>query len=169
MQALKETVYLQVANQLDGNLLNESHLELAGDHTYVNAGLAVMISYMWLQRTGQLEVIPVEMTVSTAKRETIYKDGPRLLLIGIVKVKVVFYLDGAHSTKSMEACANCFSYATKDHRLERCSKKESTQILLFNCMSVKDPQLLFPRLLDTCACQDTSVTYHVCIFFLFLF
>uniref|UniRef100_A0A7C9F1H2 Folylpolyglutamate synthase n=1 Tax=Opuntia streptacantha TaxID=393608 RepID=A0A7C9F1H2_OPUST len=29
--------------------------------------------------------------------------------------------------------------------------KSSTQILLFNCMSVRDPQLLLPRLMKTCA------------------
>ncbi|KAA8539676.1 hypothetical protein F0562_026368 [Nyssa sinensis] len=87
---------------------------------------------------------------------------------------LVFYLDGAHSPESMEVCANWFSLAIKEdnqqqnsnnhphdssrasHELvQSChretSKKKSMQILLFNCMSVRDPQLLLPRLMNTCA------------------
>uniref|UniRef100_A0A5B7B5Y1 Folylpolyglutamate synthase n=1 Tax=Davidia involucrata TaxID=16924 RepID=A0A5B7B5Y1_DAVIN len=88
---------------------------------------------------------------------------------------LVFYLDGAHSPESMEVCANWFSLAIKEdnqqqnslynHPLDNTgashesvqsyhhetSRKTSTQILLFNCMSVRDPQLLFPRLMNTCA------------------
>ncbi|KVH99432.1 folylpolyglutamate synthase isoform X4 [Cynara cardunculus var. scolymus] len=86
---------------------------------------------------------------------------------------LVFYLDGAHSPESMEVCANWFSLAIKDDRQQSCSSnqehdnsrtsnelaplnpgktsgKDSAQILLFNCMSVRDPQLLFPRLVKTC-------------------
>ncbi|KAL8251902.1 hypothetical protein R6Q59_035595 [Mikania micrantha] len=86
---------------------------------------------------------------------------------------LVFYLDGAHSPESMEVCANWFSLAIKeDDRQHRSSKnlypstmgkptartphrdvlklRLKMQILLFNCMSVRDPQLLFPRLVKTC-------------------
>ncbi|GLT69053.1 hypothetical protein SLA2020_412350 [Shorea laevis] len=87
---------------------------------------------------------------------------------------LVFYLDGAHSPESMEVCAGWFSLAIKEdsqgqnlnyqpqdnsrssyeliqrHPGER-SRKNSTQILLFNCMSVRDPQLLLPRLMKACA------------------
>nr|GMD02043.1 folylpolyglutamate synthase isoform X1 [Ipomoea batatas] len=87
---------------------------------------------------------------------------------------LVFYLDGAHSPESMDVCAKWFSLAIKDdyqqhnsinnqaHEMgasceppqtEHCQKteKSSTQILLFNCMSVRDPQLLLPRLMSACA------------------
>lgn len=86
--------------------------------------------------------------------------------------ELVFFLDGAHSPESMEACAKWFSLAIKDqdqilfhqkpdnsdflnqvekmHHGETVQKK-STQILLFNCMSERDPQLLLPRLMKTCA------------------
>lgn len=108
---------------------------------------------------------------------------------------LVFYLDGAHSPESMEVCAGWFSLAIKEdsrqqylshypqddsrvpHDLiqrqpgER-SRKNSTQILLFNCMSVRDPQLLLPHLMKTCASHgvhfkkalfvpNTSVYYKV--------
>ncbi|XP_050250612.1 folylpolyglutamate synthase-like isoform X1 [Quercus robur] len=87
---------------------------------------------------------------------------------------LVFYLDGAHSPESMEVCARWFSLAIKEDSQQQTlnyqpqddtrssnkliqrdsggrSWKNSTQILLFNCMSVRDPQILLPRLLKTCA------------------
>ncbi|TXG49859.1 hypothetical protein EZV62_025734 [Acer yangbiense] len=89
---------------------------------------------------------------------------------------LVFYLDGAHSPESMEICARWFSLAIKEdsqqktlgfqspdssgssHELGQMhgdigSRKNPAQILLFNCMSVRDPQLLLPRLMKTCASQ----------------
>ncbi|XP_062156029.1 folylpolyglutamate synthase [Alnus glutinosa] len=87
---------------------------------------------------------------------------------------LVFYLDGAHSPESMEVCAGWFSLAIKEDSQQQnlnyqpqdnsgsshefiqrnpgeISRKNSTQILLFNCMSVRDPQLLLPHLMKTCA------------------
>ncbi|XP_043816862.1 folylpolyglutamate synthase isoform X3 [Manihot esculenta] len=87
---------------------------------------------------------------------------------------LVFYLDGAHSPESMEVCARWFSLAIKDDNPQNTlncpsqnnfqsmlecvdkyhdgkSGKNLMQILLFNCMSVRDPQLLLPRLMKTCA------------------
>ncbi|KAI7735075.1 hypothetical protein M8C21_004944, partial [Ambrosia artemisiifolia] len=146
MQVLEKTasqldVCLQVANQLDGNLLNGLHLGLAGEHQYVNAGLAIMLSYMWLQRTGYLEIKPVDLTVSTVKvkhlsclPEPFIKGLTTASLQGRAQIitdrvcniqsqgDLVFYLDGAHSPESMEVCANWFSHAIKeDNEQERCS------------------------------------------------
>ncbi|XP_048495535.1 folylpolyglutamate synthase isoform X2 [Beta vulgaris subsp. vulgaris] len=88
---------------------------------------------------------------------------------------LVFYMDGAHSPESMEVCGRWFSHVIKDdeklvnyaeHSLpdnssisfdmargfhNSATKTCSTQILLFNCMSVRDPQLLLPRLMKACA------------------
>ncbi|KAF8402983.1 hypothetical protein HHK36_011077 [Tetracentron sinense] len=88
---------------------------------------------------------------------------------------LVFYLDGAHSPESMEMCGRWFSLAIKKDIQQQnswkdqsqdnsgpsngliskyhneASRRSSTQILLFNCMSVRDPQLLLPRLMNTCA------------------
>ncbi|GAA0142094.1 ligase [Lithospermum erythrorhizon] len=87
---------------------------------------------------------------------------------------LVFYLDGAHSPESMDVCANWFSRILKEdyrhislntheHNQSRTSyesvpidhnytsKKKSEQILLFNCMSVRDPNLLLPHLMSTSA------------------
>ncbi|CAK9169157.1 unnamed protein product, partial [Ilex paraguariensis] len=93
---------------------------------------------------------------------------------------LVFYLDGAHSPESMEVCAKWFSLAIKDYhepisfsnlvddykraslesvRMDHheTSKKNLTQILLFNCMSVRDPQLLLPRLMNACASHGVQL------------
>ncbi|XP_076937313.1 folylpolyglutamate synthase-like, partial [Bidens hawaiensis] len=138
MKVLKETasqldVCLQTANQLDGNLLNGLHLGLAGEHQYVNAGLAIMLSYTWLQKTGQLEDKPLDLT--SCLPEPFIKGLTTASLQGRAQIIVdrpcdsqsqrdlVFYLDGAHSPESMEVCANWFSHAIKDHRPESCSKK----------------------------------------------
>ncbi|XP_022983744.1 folylpolyglutamate synthase isoform X2 [Cucurbita maxima] len=87
---------------------------------------------------------------------------------------LIFYLDGAHSPESMGACANWFSSVVKgNHKSLHCfsaenvdrdsgnddvkvlqeaeSTKFSKQILLFNCMEMRDPEILFPRLVNTCA------------------
>ncbi|XP_024025431.1 folylpolyglutamate synthase isoform X3 [Morus notabilis] len=94
---------------------------------------------------------------------------------------LIFYLDGAHSPESMEVCAKWFSSAINEnenslissYKVENmngifqnghiqhertsveASRKISKQILLFNCMEVRDPQILFPRLLSTCASSGT--------------
>ncbi|CAK9171837.1 unnamed protein product [Ilex paraguariensis] len=93
---------------------------------------------------------------------------------------LVFYLDGAHSPESMEVCAKWFSLAIKDYhepmsfsnlvddykraslesvRMDHheTSKKNLTQILLFNCMSVRDSQLLLPRLMNACASHGVQL------------
>ncbi|XXG75305.1 hypothetical protein AAC387_Pa07g3838 [Persea americana] len=93
---------------------------------------------------------------------------------------LVFFLDGAHSPESMEMCARWFSHAVKEDIQQHNSFKQlshdsqssthgliqshtnegnfpdfsvrnTTQILLFNCMPVRDPQLLLPPLRKACA------------------
>ncbi|GJN19807.1 hypothetical protein PR202_gb07117 [Eleusine coracana subsp. coracana] len=70
---------------------------------------------------------------------------------------LVFYLDGAHSPESMEMCARWFTQVTNsggnepDFLGQPHAGRNVRKILLFNCMSVRDPQRLLPRLLDTCA------------------
>ncbi|KAL8232031.1 hypothetical protein R6Q57_001809 [Mikania cordata] len=177
MEVLKEKasqldVSLQIANPLDSKLLNGLNLGLVGDHQYVNAGLAIKLCSTWLQNTGHVEpnsidqnlLLPQQfikglITASLQGRAQIIPD-PSLDIQSVGDL--VFYLDGAHSPESMEVCANWFSLAIKeDDRQHRSSKeiplnhgettsKNSTQILLFNCMSVRDPHLLFPRLVKTC-------------------
>ncbi|XP_039129400.1 folylpolyglutamate synthase [Dioscorea cayenensis subsp. rotundata] len=92
---------------------------------------------------------------------------------------LVFYLDGAHSPESLETCATWFSHAVKEDSQQSGSFREQTarndyqqsdsleeqaarKILLFNCMSVRDPQLLLPPLINTCA--RNGVYFHKALF-----
>ncbi|KAK6149106.1 hypothetical protein DH2020_016631 [Rehmannia glutinosa] len=146
-------VPLEVVAPLDRRDLKGKELSLSGDHQLTNGGLAVALCKSWLQRTGNWEKL--------------------FQHVG----DLVFYLDGAHSPESMEACATWFSSAVKEDRKQSSvpslssklqtleevwsnghvqlrkneSAKISKKILLFNCMDVRDPQILLPTLVDTCA------------------
>ncbi|KAK7339851.1 hypothetical protein VNO77_20537 [Canavalia gladiata] len=91
--------------------------------------------------------------------------------------ELIFYLDGAHSPESMEVCAKWFSNAVKgyeipsnlpfeventeecsenghilhDSKTLRMSEKSFRRILLFNCLDVRNPHILLPQLVNTCA------------------
>ncbi|KAF3433632.1 hypothetical protein FNV43_RR24735 [Rhamnella rubrinervis] len=92
---------------------------------------------------------------------------------------LVFYFDGAHSPESMEVCAKWFSIAIKEdsqqqilsyqpqgssqssqewiqRHLDRRAGKNSAQILLFNCMTVRDPNVLLPSLMKICASHGVN-------------
>ncbi|XP_026415283.1 folylpolyglutamate synthase-like isoform X2 [Papaver somniferum] len=173
-------VPLQVVHPLDSSLLNGLQLGLHGEHQFLNAGLAVALCRTWLQKTGHLETyldqstsLPEQFvegltTASLQGRAQIVAD-PFVNVEG--PGDLVFYLDGAHSPESMEICGKWFSLAIEEN-IQQCDslKKQpcessnialkgpnefpridSTQILLFNCMSVRDPQLLLPRLIRACA------------------
>ncbi|XP_058081184.1 folylpolyglutamate synthase-like isoform X2 [Magnolia sinica] len=174
---------LKVASPLDRGKLGGLELGMAGDHQFINAGLAIALCRCWLQQTGHSKVL--------FRNENQESDLPEAFLKGLstanlpgraqvvydISVKsyesevnetssgdLIFYLDGAHSPESMEVCARWFSNAVKedvhsskngmtehdDKNFDR-SNKISKQILLFNCMEVRDPLLLLPRLVNTCA------------------
>ncbi|XP_047322236.1 folylpolyglutamate synthase-like isoform X2 [Impatiens glandulifera] len=165
MQVLKEkaselNVPLQVVSPLDKSL----HLGLDGEHQYINAALAVALCSTWLQKTGHSDISYLEQTRSLP--ETFLKGLSTAGLQGRAQIvadpsiepersgDLVFYLDGAHSPESMEVCAKWFSVAIKeedDKNLSINSRKKSKQILLFNCMPVRDPALLLPPLMTTCS------------------
>ncbi|KAK9189415.1 hypothetical protein WN943_018011 [Citrus x changshan-huyou] len=156
-------VPLHVVPPLDASLLNGLKLGLEGEHQYMNAGLAVALSSTWLQRTSQLGINYLDTTIVPDRYTNSETSGD-----------LVFYLDGAHSPESMEICARWFSLAIKEENQQETFdfqppnssgssnglpqrqhdgkiRKNSAQILLFNCMSVRDPQLLLPSLMKTCA------------------
>ncbi|KAL2553119.1 Folylpolyglutamate synthase [Forsythia ovata] len=194
-------VPLEVAMPLDCKKLNGFKLSLSGHHQFTNAGLAVALCKCWLQRTGnweklfqhaspEEEILPKAFLrgLSTAhlsgRAQIVHDSSLKSLNMsgvnGSSSGDLIFYLDGAHSPESMEACASWFSTAVKENnntslfspscskfltmegvcgngstKLENESNKIFKQILLFNCMDVRDPQILFPTLVDTCASSGT--------------
>ncbi|KAG2334569.1 hypothetical protein Bca52824_005749 [Brassica carinata] len=143
-------VNLQVVQPLTTRHLGGQKLGLDGEHQYLNAGLAVSLASTWLQQIGKLEV--PSLTQKSTLPEKFIKGLATASLQGRGQVvsdqfiesrtsgDIVFYLDGAHTPESMEVSPNGFHLLLKE-----------TRILLFNCMSVRDPNLLLPHLRNTCA------------------
>ncbi|KAF7149046.1 hypothetical protein RHSIM_Rhsim03G0136800 [Rhododendron simsii] len=174
-KASQLNVPVKVAPALDMKLLNGLNLGLHGEHQYLNAGLAIALCSTWLQKTGRIEVNNLEQNSSLP--EHFIKGLTMATLQGRAQIvpdrfidiespgDLMFYLDGAHSPESMEVCAKWFSLAIKEGNKQELRnnhqddfgygretpRMNSTQILLFNCMSVRDPRLLLPHLVNTCA------------------
>uniref|UniRef100_A0A8R7QMG7 Folylpolyglutamate synthase n=2 Tax=Triticum urartu TaxID=4572 RepID=A0A8R7QMG7_TRIUA len=152
-------ISLQVVDPLKPHQLKDQHLGLQGEHQYENAGLAVALASTWLEKQGHVDRMPLNHTdplpdqfirgLSSASLQGRAQIVPDSQVNSEEKDRdssLVFYLDGAHSPESMEICARWFSHATKEQS-QTCSK--SRKILLFNCMSVRDPMRLLPHLVDT--------------------
>ncbi|KAJ4883398.1 Folylpolyglutamate synthase [Raphanus sativus] len=176
-------VSLEVVQPLTARQLNGQKLGLDGEHQYFNARLAVSLASTWLQQIGKIEV--PSMTQMSILPEKFIKGLATASLQGRAQVvpdqfiesrtsgDLVFYLDGAHSPESMEVCAKWFSDAVKGDNQSESSKhlvngssgsshgkssgeENCQQILLFNCMSVRDPNLLLPHLRNTCAAYGVN-------------
>ncbi|XP_010234883.1 folylpolyglutamate synthase isoform X2 [Brachypodium distachyon] len=163
-------VSIRIVPPLDPQQLEDQPLGLHGEHQYMNAGLAVALANTWLERQGHLDRIHLKdhgtlpdqfikglSSACLQGRAQIVPDPHAKSQYKDINCPLVFYLDGAHSPESMEMCARWFSHVTKKDQtqpgpLEQPhSGSNSKKILLFNCMSVRDPQRLLPCLLDTCA------------------
>ncbi|KAF0932863.1 hypothetical protein E2562_012186 [Oryza meyeriana var. granulata] len=161
-------VLLQVAHPLEPHQLKNQHLGLHGEHQYLNAGLAVALASTWLEKQGHVDRIPLNRTdplpdqfisglssASLQGRAQIVTDSQVSSGEEDNDCSLVFYLDGAHSPESMEICARWFSHVTKEDRrvpssmVQSQSRGNCQKILLFNCMSVRDPMRLLPHLVDT--------------------
>ncbi|CAJ1967659.1 unnamed protein product [Sphenostylis stenocarpa] len=175
---------LEVTEPFDCKQIKGLKLGLSGDHQFYNAALAVSLCRCWLQRTGNWEKkyqnhfqdsnLPDEFMrgLSTAhfsgRAQIVYASAPNPSCSEIVSKncgELIFYLDGAHSPESMEACAKWFSNAVVEnaeessengHELHKGNtlgqfEKSFKRILLFNCLDVRNPDILLPRLVNTCA------------------
>ncbi|XP_074576546.1 folylpolyglutamate synthase-like [Curcuma longa] len=190
-KASQLSISLQVVSPLDPGQLGTQHLGLHGEHQYINASLAIALSSTWLNTTGNSKDINLDQDnlpeqfirglsrASLEGRAQIVPDSFAQQLNSNIG-DLTFYLDGAHSPESLEMCAKWFSHVIRvdSLNLEKQSiknnyirkgghpnspgGKEHLHILLFNCMSVRDPQLLLPRLVNTCA--HLGVKFHKAIF-----
>lgn len=77
--------------------------------------------------------------------------------------RLSFYIDGAHSPESMEACANWFCSRIKHEETTEVVQSSSNperwnskgfimrRVLLFNCMPKRDPVLLLQPVINLCS------------------
>ncbi|XP_068494037.1 folylpolyglutamate synthase isoform X2 [Phaseolus vulgaris] len=186
-------VPLEVTEPFDRKQITGLKLGLSGDHQFYNAALAVSLCRCWLQRTGnwgekyqnhfQDSNLPDEFMrgLSTVhfpgRAQIVHASSPNSHCSEIMSKncgELTFYLDGAHSPESMEACAKWFSNAVEipsnlpfevenadelsenSHILHKGNtlgqfEKSFKRILLFNCLDVRNPHILLPRLVNTCA------------------
>uniref|UniRef100_A0A4W6G5P4 Folylpolyglutamate synthase n=1 Tax=Lates calcarifer TaxID=8187 RepID=A0A4W6G5P4_LATCA len=129
------------------------NLGLAGKHQRLNASLALQLSHSWLQHglsfdqaACRLSSQAVLFQPSTAMLEGLQETGWLGRNQKLKYGNVTYYLDGAHTTASMQACVCWF----RQEMLQR----EETQgpvlkILLFNTTGERDSAALL-RLLVPC-------------------
>ncbi|XP_042373506.1 folylpolyglutamate synthase-like isoform X1 [Zingiber officinale] len=169
---------LTIVPPLDPKMMRGLTLGLAGDHQFINAGLAVALCINWLQRTEHGELVPQGYPIEELP-EAFLRGLSTTSLGGRAQTFIeknqnsgdlVFYLDGAHSPESMEVCARWFSNTVKEpvrsltkvmndhvissfHNNKHSNEftRSTMKVLLFNCMEKRDPQLLLPPLINICA------------------
>ncbi|KTG01824.1 hypothetical protein cypCar_00034055 [Cyprinus carpio] len=134
-------------------------LGLAGHHQRRNASLALQLSHTWLQRhflTDPASSSPVEFSgVSPAP---VFQPSPAMIK-GLAETEwpgrnqtlkhgpVTYFLDGAHTTRSMLACVRWFNEVTPQH--ERNAGGSVVRVLLFNATGERDCAAML-KLLVSC-------------------
>ncbi|XP_002987368.2 folylpolyglutamate synthase [Selaginella moellendorffii] len=176
-RALELNIPLEIAPPLETYNLGDLKLGLQGEHQRTNAALAVRLCRGWAERSDHQEhkAILNEALEQGRLPDSYIKGLVEVRWAGRAEIvrekKLSFYLDGAHSPESMEACAKWFSSAARADNIHKENEEisafdikqfytptsNSRQILLFNCMPKRDPNLLFPPLLDICKQQDISL------------
>ncbi|KAF6327327.1 folylpolyglutamate synthase [Rhinolophus ferrumequinum] len=137
-------------------------LGLEGEHQRSNAALALQLARCWLQQKDhrgigeltasrpsllqQLPLAPVFQPTSHMRhglRDTEWPGRSQVLRRG----HLTWYLDGAHTSSSMQACVRWFRQAL--HRGERRGSAPEVRVLLFNSTGDRDPAALL-KLLQPC-------------------
>ncbi|XP_054614315.1 folylpolyglutamate synthase, mitochondrial isoform X2 [Dunckerocampus dactyliophorus] len=124
-------------------------LGLAGQHQRSNASLALQLSHTWLQRrclpNGKFLSTNIEM--SNISEALSFIPSPNMKK-GLADTEwpgrnqtmkhgqVTYFLDGAHTMRSMQACVNWFQETAAQH--ERNASGPVTRILLFNATGERD-------------------------------
>uniref|UniRef100_G1M964 Folylpolyglutamate synthase n=1 Tax=Ailuropoda melanoleuca TaxID=9646 RepID=G1M964_AILME len=137
-------------------------LGLEGEHQRSNAALALQLARCWLQQKGhqglgelkvsrpsvlrQMPLAPVFQPTSHMRhglRDTEWLGRTQVLRRG----PLTWYLDGAHTASSVQACVRWFRQAL--HRSHRPSHGPEVRVLLFNATGDRDPAALL-KLLQPC-------------------
>ncbi|CAL8386893.1 unnamed protein product [Boreogadus saida] len=128
-------------------------LGLAGQHQRSNASLALQLSHTWLQRrrlqdqnfpSTTLEGPGVPLAtpftpspiMTKGLADTVWAGRTQTLKNG----EVTYFLDGAHTRRSMQACVSWFQEAAV--RCERSASGPVARVLVFNVTGGRDPAVM---------------------------
>uniref|UniRef100_A0A3P9HY32 Folylpolyglutamate synthase n=1 Tax=Oryzias latipes TaxID=8090 RepID=A0A3P9HY32_ORYLA len=144
--------------QTDGTAL---HLGLAGKHQRWNASLALQLSNSWLKRRCS----PVDQSLSAINHEntrvqpaTSFRPSSEMMM-GLANTEwpgrnqtlkngeVTYFLDGAHTVRSMQACVDWFKGSAAQH--EKNASGPVARVLLFNATGDRDSAAML-KLLVPC-------------------
>ncbi|KAM3874599.1 folylpolyglutamate synthase, mitochondrial [Diretmus argenteus] len=136
------------------------HLGLAGQHQRLNASLALQLSHTWLQRRCLPEKSFPSTNVESAglPQATRFKPSP-IMVKGLADTEwsgrtqtlrhgtVTYFLDGAHTNRSMQACVHWFRETAAQHERQACGPV--ARVLLFNATGERDSAAML-KLLVPC-------------------
>uniref|UniRef100_A0A8C6WMJ1 Folylpolyglutamate synthase n=1 Tax=Neogobius melanostomus TaxID=47308 RepID=A0A8C6WMJ1_9GOBI len=120
-------------------------LGLAGQHQLPNASLALQLSHAWLKRKCLLGEKSLYSTCNLAPglADTEWPGRNQTLKHG----DITYYLDGAHTMRSMLACVQWFKETAAQHELN--ASGPVTRVLLFNSSGERDSAAML-KLLVPC-------------------
>ncbi|XP_077353793.1 folylpolyglutamate synthase, mitochondrial [Festucalex cinctus] len=124
-------------------------LGLAGQHQRSNASLALQLSHTWLQRRCQPDekFLSTGVETSVIREATYFKPSPIMKKAladtewagrnqTIKHGAVTYFLDGAHTRRSMQACVNWFQETAAQQEVN--TSAPVARILLFNATGERD-------------------------------
>ncbi|XP_005748217.1 folylpolyglutamate synthase, mitochondrial-like [Pundamilia nyererei] len=136
------------------------HLGLAGQHQRSNASLALQLSHTWLQRRCLPDhSFPVTTVENNGTLQAPAFSPSPIIVKGLADAKwpgrtqtlkheeVTYFLDGAHTMRSMQACVRWFRETAAEH--ERSASGAVARVLLFNATGERDSAAML-KLLVTC-------------------
>ncbi|KAG0584413.1 hypothetical protein M758_3G207800 [Ceratodon purpureus] len=173
-------ITLEVVPALENYELHNLQLGLGGEHQRINAALAVALCKQWVmtrapseQTSGLQKVLSSgRLPDSFVKGLQLTKWAGRAEVIHDPSGRLSFYLDGAHSPESMEACANWFCSTINSEEDPKVAEPNNgsqlsisgtddekwnsrgtmvRRVLLFNCMPKRDPVTLLQPVVNLCS------------------
>uniref|UniRef100_A0A3P8SV82 Folylpolyglutamate synthase n=1 Tax=Amphiprion percula TaxID=161767 RepID=A0A3P8SV82_AMPPE len=114
-------------------------LGLAGQHQHSNASLALQLSHTWLQKRC-LPVCLFVVCLLSGLADTEWPGRNQTLKHGAV----TYFLDGAHTMRSMQACVHWFRETAAQH--ERNASGPVARVLLFNATGERDSAAMLKAL-----------------------
>ncbi|KAM6495760.1 Mur ligase [Amanita muscaria] len=122
-------------------------LGLPGVHQYQNASLAVELAQTFVQRNDKAQGTLPEFFVTGLKNAKC--PGRCQTVIDPGHHRTTWYLDGAHTSESIQCSLNWF--VTPDVGLFANGENKGTRLLIFNCTHGRTPETMLRVLYDTMA------------------